>query len=62
MNLFKRTKEDPYDFILGQNFLQNVKLDIKSSTYTFAWDKIEIPMSQEDIGTKLVLRNSGRLT
>jgi len=44
INLFERAKEDPYDFILGQNFLQDIKLDIKSSTHTFAWDEIEIPM------------------
>ena len=37
MNLFEKAKEDPYDFILGRNFLHNIKLDIKSST-------IEIPM------------------
>ena len=44
MNQFGRAKEDPYDFIFGRKFLQNIKLDIKSSTRTFAWDEIEIPM------------------
>ena len=44
MNLFKRAKEDPYDFILGRNFLQDIKLDIKNSTRTFHWDEIEIPI------------------
>ena len=36
MNLFEKAKEDPYDFILGRNFLQDVKLDIKNNTRTFA--------------------------
>ena len=44
MNLFEKAKEDPYDFILGRKFLQDIKLDIKKSTRTFAWDEIEIPM------------------
>ena len=44
MNPFKREKEDPYDFILGRNFLQDIKLNIKSSTRTFVLDEIEIPM------------------
>ena len=44
MNLFERTKEDPYGFISGRNFLQDIKQDIKSSTRIFAWDEIEIPM------------------
>ena len=44
MNMFKRAKEDPYDFILGRNLLQDIKLDIKNSTRTFDWDEIEIPM------------------
>ena len=47
MNLFERTKEDPYDFILGRNLLQDIKLDIKSRTRTVAWDEIEIPMVKE---------------
>ena len=44
MNLFKKAKEDPYDFILGGKFLQDIKLDIKNSTRTFAWNESEIPM------------------
>ena len=44
MNLFERTKEDPYDFILVRNFLRYIKLNIKSSTRTFVRDEIEIPM------------------
>ena len=44
MNLFERAKENPYDFILERNFLQDIKLDIKNSTRTFDWDEIEIPM------------------
>ena len=44
MNLCERAKEEPYDFILGRNFLQDIKLDIKNNTRTFALDEIEIPM------------------
>ena len=36
INIFEKAKEDPYDFILGRNFLQDVKLDIKNNTRTFA--------------------------
>ena len=60
MNLFERAKEDPYDFILGRNFLQDIKLDIKNSTRTFHWDEIEIPMvprghwNKTSIGTCLI--------
>ena len=46
MNMFEKAKEDPYGFNLGQNFLQDIKLDIKNSTCTFDWNKIEIPMVQ----------------
>ena len=49
MNLFERAKEDPYDFILGRNFLQDIKLDIKKSKYQWF---------QEDIGTRLVSETS----
>ena len=38
INMFEKAKEDPYDFILGRNFLQDIKLDIKNSTCIFAWD------------------------
>ena len=44
MNMFERAKYDPYNFIFERNLLQYVKLDIKISTRTFVWDKIEIPM------------------
>ena len=44
MNMFERAKEDPYDFILGRNFLQDIKLDTRNNRLTFAWDDIEIPM------------------
>ena len=44
MNLFERAKYDPYRFILGRNLLQDIKLDVKSSTRTFAWDEIETRM------------------
>ena len=44
IKIFGKAKENPYDFILGRNFLQDIKLGIKKSTRTFAWDEIEIPM------------------
>ena len=44
MNLFGRANEDPYGFILGRNFLQYIKLDIKNSTQSFAWNEIKISM------------------
>ena len=40
INLFERAKDDPYDFVLGNNLLQDITLDIKSSTRTFSWDEI----------------------
>ena len=57
MNLFKRAKEDPYDFILGRNFLQDIKLDIKSSTRTFHWDEIERSMVPREHWNKTSIRN-----
>ena len=44
IKIFGKAKENPYDFILGRIFLQDIKLGIKKSTRAFAWDEIEIPM------------------
>ena len=61
MNLFKRAKEDPYNFILGRNFLQDIKLDIKNSTRTFHWDEIEIPMIPRGHWNKTSIGNFWKL-
>ena len=57
MDLFERAKEEPYDFNLGRNFLQNIKLDIKSSIRTFVWNEIEIPMIPRGHWNKTSIRN-----
>ena len=54
INIFEKAKEDPYDFILGRNFLQNIKLDIKSST-------IEIPMVPREHWNKTSIENFWRI-
>ena len=62
MNLFGRAKGDPYGFILGRNFLQYIKLDIKTAHKPLPWTKSKYQWSQEDIGIKPALVTSGRLT
>ena len=57
MNIFEGVKEDPYDFILRRNFLLDIKLDIKSSTRTFAWDEIEIPIVPREHWNKTSVGN-----
>ena len=57
MNIFEGVKEDPYDFILRRNFLLDIKLDIKSSTRTFAWDEIEIPIVSREHWNKTSVGN-----
>ena len=54
INIFEKAKEDPYDFILGLNFLHNIKLDIKSST-------IEIPMVPRGHWNKTSIENFWRI-
>ena len=44
MHLFKKNKNDKYDFIFGRDFLQAIGMDILFSTKTIAWDGIEVEM------------------
>ena len=43
-HLFKGSKNDKYDVIIGRDLMQALGIDILNSRRTFKWDDIEIPM------------------
>ena len=43
-HLFRGSKKERYDVIIGRDILQSLGIDIINSKRTFKWDDIEIPM------------------
>ena len=43
-HLFEPSDHNKYDFIIGRDILQEMKIDILNSSQSFSWDGIEVPM------------------